>query len=187
MLRDNKQYKPLIGEPLHSISKRYTAIAMTTQTDHADSQDADEIRSLYEAMLERWNERDAAGFAALFEADANVTGFDGSQMNGPEEIEAELARIFRDHQTAAYVSRVRDVRFLAPEVAMLRSVAGLVPPGGSDIMPPANAIQSLVARRVDAQWRIALFQNTPAAFHDRPDLSEQLSEELRQMLKSRSA
>jgi hypothetical protein len=32
------------------------------------------------------------------------------------------------------------------------------------------------------KWRIALFQNTPAQFHGRPELVQQLTEQLRQLL-----
>lgn len=140
------------------------------------------VRALYAAWLDNWNQRDAAGMAALCDAAVNVIGFDGSQMNGRAEIESEISRVFRDHQTAAYVGKVRDVRFLAPTVALLRGVVGMVPPGNTDINPAVNAIQSLVAVRQDDQWRIASFQNTPAQFHGRPDLAEALTQELRELL-----
>jgi len=58
----------------------------------------------------------------------------------------------------------------------------MVPPGKSDLNPAVNAVQTLVAARQDSRWRIAVFQNTPAAFHGRPELSERLTEELRQVL-----
>jgi uncharacterized protein (TIGR02246 family) len=74
------------------------------------------------------------------------------------------------------------VRFLTPDVAILRAVVGRVPPGQSDLNPAANAVQSLVAVKQDDQWRIALFQNTPAQFHGRPELAQKLTEELRQLL-----
>lgn len=45
-----------------------------------------------------------------------------------------------------------------------------------------NAIQTLVTVKHDGQWRIAVFQNTPAAFHGRPELRDRLTEELRQVL-----
>ena len=51
-----------------------------------------------------------------------------------------------------------------------------------EINPAVNAIQSLVAVTRDGRWRIALFQNTPAQFHGRPELAQQLTEELRQLL-----
>jgi len=50
-------------------------------------------------------------------------------------------------------------------------------------MPAVNAIQTLVAVCNDGEWRVALFQNTPAAFHGRPELAEALSAELREELR----
>jgi uncharacterized protein (TIGR02246 family) len=81
-----------------------------------------------------------------------------------------------------YLSKVRSVRLLSPEVAILRAVAGMVPPAQSDLDPKLNAIQTLIAAKHDGQWCIVLFQNTPAQFHGRPDLVQQMTEELRQML-----
>lgn len=146
------------------------------------SRDEQEVRGLYRDLLECWNRRDAAGLAKLFADDGQVIGFDGSQMRGPAEIETTLGRIFTDHPTAAYVSIVRDVRLLGPDVALLRAVVGMVPPGGADLNPAVNAIQSLVAARRVGRWRVELFQNTPAAFHGRPEESQRLTDELRAAL-----
>jgi uncharacterized protein (TIGR02246 family) len=158
---------------------------MSIQPDGASAASAAEespIVSLYHQLLDSWNRRDAAAYAALCDEDSDVVGFDGSTMNGRAEIEASLRQIFANHMTAAYVGKVRGVRFLTPDVAILRAVVGMVPPGASDINPAVNAMQTLVAARRDGQWRIVLFQNTPAQFHGRPELSEALTEELRQLL-----
>lgn len=144
--------------------------------------DEDQICALYQQLLNSWNQRDAAAFAANFAQDANIVGFDGSQMSGRSEITAMLGDIFAHHQTAAYVGKVREVCLLSADVAILRAVVGMVPPGGSDINPAVNAIQSLVASKQAGAWRIVLFQNTPAQFHGRPELSAALTEELRQLL-----
>jgi uncharacterized protein (TIGR02246 family) len=148
----------------------------------AQPRDEAAIRALYQQLLESWNRRNAHDFAAFVAEDGNLVGFDGSQINGRVEIESQIGQIFADHQTAAYVGKVREVRFLTPEVAILHAVVGMVPPGQSDINPSVNAIQSLVAAKHEGQWRIALFQNTPAQFHGRPDLAQQLTDELRQLL-----
>ena len=140
------------------------------------------VSALYQQLLDNWNRRDAAGFAALYDEDSEVVGFDGSQMFGRAEIESTLAQIFADHMTATYVSKIRGVRFLAPEVAVLRAVVGMIPPGKKDLNPDANAIQTLVATKQGGQWHIAVFQNTPAQFHGRPELVKALTEELRQLL-----
>jgi uncharacterized protein (TIGR02246 family) len=142
-------------------------------------------RALYEWLLDAWNGRDAAAFAALFADDGTVIGFDGSLMRGPEAIEAELMRIFADHETARYVSIVRDVRNPSADTALLLADAGMVARAGAEFMPEVNARQTLLAERVEAGWRIALFQNTPAALHERSDLREQLSAELRTVLATR--
>src|SRR5512140_1388399 len=98
-----------------------------------------EIQALYKNMLESWNRRSAADIAALYAPDGSVVGFDGSQMNGPAEIAATLGQIFADHMTAAYVGKIREVRFLTLEVAIVRAVVGMVPPGKSDLNPAVNA------------------------------------------------
>jgi uncharacterized protein (TIGR02246 family) len=141
-----------------------------------------EVRALYRQLLDGWNKRSADSFAALFTNDGSVVGFDGSQMTGRAEIASTLQHIFANHSTATYVAKVRSVRFLAPEVAVLRAVAGMVSPGQSDLNPAVNTLQTLVATKRDGQWCIDLFQNTPAQFHGRPELVQELTEELRQLL-----
>jgi uncharacterized protein (TIGR02246 family) len=142
----------------------------------------DAIRALYHGLLDAWNRRSARDMAALFAGQGGLVGFDGSEVNGRADIEAHLTAIFTDHVTARYVGKVREVRFLSPEVAVLRAVVGMVPPGGTDINPAVNAVQTLVAARHEGEWRVEMYQNTPAAFHGRPDLSAALTEELRALL-----
>jgi uncharacterized protein (TIGR02246 family) len=148
----------------------------------APSSDESEVRALYRQMLEGWNTRNAEAFAASFAADGEVIGFDGSQMTGRAEIAATLRQIFIDHVTAPYVSKVRSVRLVSSDVAILRAVVGMVPLGQADLNPAVNAHQTLVAAKRAGTWRIALLQNTPAQFHGRPELVQQMTDELRQVL-----
>jgi uncharacterized protein (TIGR02246 family) len=141
-----------------------------------------EISALYHALLDAWNKRSAHDYAALIAENGSVVGFDGSQMNGRAEIENEISQIFRDHETAKYIAKVREIRSLSPDVAILRAVCGMVPPGKTDLNPAVNSIQSLVAQKQADQWQIVLFQNTPAQFHGRPELSDALTAELRALL-----
>lgn len=144
-----------------------------------------EIRRLYERILAGWNLRDASAMAAEFAEDGNLVGFDGSQVDSRAAIEGHLRPIFADHPTAAYVAKVREVRLLGPDVGMLRAVAGMVPPGAGDINPAVNTVHTLVAvRGAGDEWRAALFQNTPAAWHGRPRDVEALTEELREVVRS---
>ena len=142
-------------------------------------------RELYARMVEAWDKRNARDFALAFASDGSLVGFDGSQVNGQLEIGAHVTEIFSHHQTPRYVSIVREVRLLGNDVTLLRANTGLVPSGKDDIDPALNAVQSLIAVQKGGDWKITLFQNTPAAFHGRADLVKQLTEELRAKLKER--
>lgn len=137
---------------------------------------------LYEQLLRSWNRRNGGEFAALFAEDGHAIGYDGTVHAGRAAIEADLERIFAEHATPAYVGLVRGVTLLADDVAVLRAVAGMVPEGKTDIEPALNAVQTLTAVKRAGVWRIALFQNTPAAFHGRPQMAERLTEDLREVL-----
>jgi uncharacterized protein (TIGR02246 family) len=149
------------------------------------SPEIDDVRRLYDMLLEAWNKRDPVQYAGLFTTNGNVIGFDGTMVDGRHQIADHLAGIFASHETASYVAIIREIRALSPEIVILRAVAGMVPPNGSDINPAVNAVQTVVARHREGTWAIELFQNTPAAFHGRPDESEKLTEELRSAHRAR--
>jgi uncharacterized protein (TIGR02246 family) len=140
------------------------------------------VTALYQQLLDAWNNQNAYGMADLFAEDGEQIGFDGSQSIGSSEIFAHVDPIFKQHRTARFVSKIKSVRFLSQDVAILRAIAGMVPPGKSDINPGVNTHHTLVAQKIEGNWRIKLFQNTPAQYHGRPELVEQMTEELRLML-----
>ncbi|MEO6455543.1 MAG: SgcJ/EcaC family oxidoreductase [Ginsengibacter sp.] len=150
---------------------------MDTQANQNNEQ---ETLLLYKALINSWNNGNALDYANLFTAYGNVIGFDGSQMNGKKQIEDELNKIFANHKVATYVYIVREIHSLSSSVYLLRAVAGMIPPGKTEINPKVNAIQTMIAQKEADQFRIAIFQNTPAALHERPDLSKQLTEELQE-------
>jgi len=76
---------------------------------------------------------------------------------------------------------------MSAEIAVLRAVAGMVPPGKSYLNPAVNATQTLVVAEQIRQWRFLVFQNKPAAFHGPPELSKKLTKELRQALRNKGA
>jgi uncharacterized protein (TIGR02246 family) len=155
--------------------------SLTGKSQISNPDDESAIRKLYLQLLDNWNKRNAIEFASLFAETGHVIGFDGSQYAGGAEIEAEISKIFADHVTATYVSKIREIRLLTQDVAILRAVAGMRPPGQANINPNVNAIQTLIAVKHEHQWQIELFQNTPAQFHGRPELAQQLTEELSQL------
>lgn len=141
------------------------------------------VRALYSALVKAWNTRDGQAFGAYFADDGSIVGYDGSLVDGRDAIAAEMSGIFAHHETPAYIQKVRSVRFLGADVALLRGIAGMPSLLDGKIMPNLNSIQTLLAERHDGVWRIVLFQNTPAQFHGRPDLVQQMTDELEQSLK----
>lgn len=140
------------------------------------------IEKLHAELLTFWNNQNGVGMASLFTENANVIGFDGSQMNGRLEIETELKQVFANHRTARYVWKVEEIRFLHSQIALLRAIVGMVPPGKTELNSATNAIQSLIAVKQNDLWKISLFQNTPAQFHGRPELVDAMTKELSKLL-----
>ncbi|MFI6445367.1 SgcJ/EcaC family oxidoreductase [Kitasatospora sp. NPDC050543] len=153
-----------------------------TRLPELSTADEGAVRALYHRVLEGWNARDGSAFAGPFAEDGVVIGFDGSRYAGRSAIAAELSRIFAAHETPEYVAKVRHVRPLAPGVALLEAVAGLVSDDSADLDPTLNALQTVVGVNHGAGWRIALLQNTPAQYHGRPEVAEALTQELRALL-----
>ncbi|QIZ09406.1 SgcJ/EcaC family oxidoreductase [Priestia megaterium] len=145
--------------------------------------DLKEVQAVYKKLLDAWNERSAEGMAKLFTDDGESIGFDGSQSIGRQEIFSHLKPIFEHHPTARFISKVKDVRFLSSEIVILRAIAGMVPPKQSDLNPNVNTHHTLVVVKRNGDWRIQLFQNTPAQFHGRPELVEKMTAELRELIK----
>lgn len=144
---------------------------------------SDEINTLYQKLIQSWNKRDAKGMAELFTDQGIQIGFDGSKVIGEAEILSHLTPIFENHPTAPFVTKVKDIRAIGTDAAILQAIAGMIPPGKTDIEPSVNALQTLVAVKKNSVWHIELFQNTPAQFHGRPELVEQMTNELRQLIK----
>lgn len=151
-------------------------------TAQRNQRDAAAVSKLYRDWIEAWNRRDAEGMARLTAAGGTIVGFDGSRMTGPDEVEATLTAIFAHHQTKPYVAIIRDIRPLGPDAMLLRADCGMLGSDPTAVNPVVNAIQSLVAVLHDGEWKIELFQNTPAAFHGRPELVEAFTADLNRAL-----
>jgi uncharacterized protein (TIGR02246 family) len=87
---------------------------------------------------------------------------------------------------ASYVGITRRVSFPSAGVAILHAVAGMVPPGKRQIKAENNAVQIVAAVKRDGQWRIALYQKTPARFDGRPALAADLTGELERAMAARA-
>jgi uncharacterized protein (TIGR02246 family) len=145
-----------------------------------------QVRELYRRLIEAWDKRNARDYTLAFAEDANLVGYVGSEVQGQAKIGSHISEIFSHHQTASYVTLVREVRRITDDVWLLRAEVGMIPPGKEELNPERNAVQVMIAARKGGEWRIALFQNTPAGWDGRKEDSEKLSAELREAIKGRN-
>ena len=73
---------------------------------------------------------------------------------------------------------VKDVRRQCGDVGLLLAAAGMIPPGKTELEPSRHRGRRYVAARLDGEWKVVLFQNTPAQFHGRPEEVERFTEDL---------
>jgi len=136
------------------------------------------VRSLYGELLRSWNKRDARGFAAHFTDAGRFVGFDGCDASGRPAIEIEVSGLFELATPRPYIGLVREVQLLMEDVALVSAAAGVYLPGGYRVDPSVNTLQTLVSLRERGRWRVASYQCTPAVFHGRPELANQLTLDL---------
>ena len=159
---------------------------MNTQTSKVSGSRAGEeasIRTLYQQMMEGWNKGSGNDFAAPFTDDSDFVGFDGTYLKGCQEIASFHQELFdRFVKGSRLVGKIRSIRFLSPDIAIMIAVGRTVMAGQSDIEPERNSIHTLAAVKRDSKWQFTAFQNSRAQFIGRPEQSQALTEELRQQL-----
>jgi uncharacterized protein (TIGR02246 family) len=153
------------------------------QNSHTLSSATDDegaIRSLYQQLMDGWNAASGDAFAAPFEEDGDLVGFDGTHIKGRQEIASFHQHLFDMFlKGSRLVGKVRSVRFLTSNVAVMHAVGGTVMAGESDLERERNSVQTLVAVKRNGKWSLAAFQNTRAIYMGRPEESQKLTEELR--------
>jgi len=119
------------------------------------------VRTLYEQLMDGWNQGSAESFAAPFSEDGDLVGFDGTRLRGRDEIVSFHKPLFDKWlKGTRLVGRVESVRFLAPGVALMHAHGGTIMRGKTAAAPDRDSVQTLVAVRTAAGWRLAAFQNT---------------------------
>ena len=134
--------------------------AQLSPTGQQTSDDA-AVLALYDQLMDGWNRGSAEAFAAPFCEDGDLIGFDGTHLKGRAEIVAFHQPLFDKWlKGTRLVGRVKAVRFLHDDVALMHAVGGTVMRGKSKPAPSRDSVQTLVAVRRDGDWGLAAFQNT---------------------------
>jgi uncharacterized protein (TIGR02246 family) len=135
--------------------------SQASQPRPSESPDDAAVRALYQQVMDGWNQGSGDAFAAPFAEDADFIAFDGTHFKGRREIARFHQPLFDTHlKGTRLVGRVTSVRFLSPEIALVRAVGGTVLRGKSAPSPERDSVQTLVASKRRGEWRLAAFQNT---------------------------
>jgi uncharacterized protein (TIGR02246 family) len=142
-----------------------------------------ELIALYKMLIVHWNNQNAKAMSLLYTTGGGQVGFDGSQITGAKNIEKHLSPIFRDHPTYKFVFKILNVRVLGENVGTVQAIAGMVPRNGMIIDSSKNTVQTMLARKVRGQWKVELFQNTPARLDGRPNVVKAMTKQLQGLAK----
>ena len=119
------------------------------------------VRRLYDHMIEGWNTGSGAAFAMAFAEDGDLIGFDGSHFKGREQIASFHQRLLDTRlKGSRLVGRVMSLRFISTDVAVVHAIGSTIMRGERHPSPSRDSIQTMVAVKRGAAWRLAAFHNT---------------------------
>jgi uncharacterized protein (TIGR02246 family) len=131
------------------------------QTPQNSSADEAAIRQVVRQVQDGWNAHDGKAYAAQFAPDADFVNVRGERAEGREAIEkghtAIFSTIYRDSRN---VATVKSVRFLRPDVAIVRAEWNLEFRAGGETRK-GHAMNTMVMTKDSGRWSITAFQNTP--------------------------
>jgi uncharacterized protein (TIGR02246 family) len=119
------------------------------------------IRAIAQRLQDGWNAGDGDAFAAPFAEDADYVIVDGAFIKGRAVIAAGHRQLLATvHKGSVNTVEVESVRFIRPDVALLR-VHNTLRTTAPNLPPELRSRSSLVVTRDNGVWQIAGFQNTP--------------------------
>jgi uncharacterized protein (TIGR02246 family) len=144
--------------------KEFIAVSVT-ETQKLDKAGVlDVLKGVYEA----WNSADPDAFVAEYLEDASAI-LPGSYLKSRQEIRDAMAYSFNGPLKGRRSSdKVRDVRFLSDEVAVVISESGILIPGESEAPPERTVYATWVLTKRDGRWLLAAYSNSPSVAPGQP-------------------
>lgn len=122
--------------------------------------DDQEIRRLYDRLLDAWTRGDALAYGDTFTPDVDYVPFDGSRSVGRQAVVDNHDRLFRGVLSgSALVGEVETIRYVHPDVAVVHTFGSVLMPWRSTLPDRRLSRQTLVAVRTSEGWRFTAFQN----------------------------
>lgn len=120
------------------------------------------VAGLTQQLLTAWARHDADSIADLFTEDGTLT-LPGIHRQGREDIRLYFKDAFETHYNGTQVvGQPIGLRFFGSDVALLMSSGGVLAPGEAEVSDAQAIRASWFCARVDGQWKLAAYQNSPA-------------------------
>lgn len=129
------------------------------QPTHTDDETA--IRDLLRRLMEAWNRGDGNAYAAQFTEDADYIAPDGTHLQGRQATAQLHQRLFDTVLQGSQLERqrVKSIRFVTPEVAIVHGTSGVRWRWQSKVTPRRMSIQTYVAVKQAGQWRFTAYHS----------------------------
>ena len=128
--------------------------------NEVDEKTAAELHQLMRALADGWNSGSAAAFVAGMTEHTHYVAFDGSVLEGAEEIAAFHQPAFDTHLKGTELQiDVTEMRALGENGFLVFATGGAAKPDGSRELT-GDSVQTFVCERIGADLRVTVFQNT---------------------------
>lgn len=113
-------------------------------------------------LVAAWSRNDAAAVADVFVEDGVMILPGDVYKRGREEIRAFMAAAYAGpFKGTGVTGHPVDVRFVADDVAVVRTHGGPLAPGATEIAPELAVRSTWVLVKRDDKWSLAAYQNSP--------------------------
>jgi uncharacterized protein (TIGR02246 family) len=131
-------------------------------TNEIPGADQAAVASLPQQLLTAWAGQDGDAIADLFTDDGTLI-LPGIFRQGREDIRIYFKDAFvNQYSGTRVVGTPLGLRFFGPDAALLLSSGGVLADGETEVSDGQAIRASWLAVRVDGQWKLAAYQNTPA-------------------------
>jgi len=113
-------------------------------------------------LVAAWAKNDAAGIAEVFTEDGIMILPGDVFKKGRDEVLSFMAAAFAGpFKGTGVTGRPVDVRFVADDVALIRTHGGILAPGETEIAPELAVRSTWITVKKDGKWQLAAYQNSP--------------------------
>lgn len=126
--------------------------------------DPAEVQQVPGRIVAAWQAKDAAAFAATFTEDGSMILPGDVYLTGRQRIQDFMAEAFSGpYRNTQVTGTPLAMKPLAEDVVLVLTEGGVLADGESEVSASSAIRASWLLRRVDGQWLITAYQNTPIA------------------------